>query len=278
MFEQPRQLNITLKSPAEIEKMRVAGAAAARVLEMIEPYVKPGITTKELDDIMDDYIENVEHAKSADKGYKLGDNYPPYPAATCISVNEVVCHGIPGSYKLKDGDILNIDVTVLKDGYHGDTSRMYIVGHVPPRVEELCKVTQQCMYEAIKTVHPGSNIRDIGDAIEKVAHKAGFTIVEEYCGHGIGSGFHEEPSILHYHNYNNYFNPSISVQEGMCSTIEPMINLGKKKIKQKNGGWTVTTADKKPTAQYEHTLLVTSNGVEVLTLRKDEDFPRIITH
>ena len=262
-------MDITLKSPSEIEKMRIAGAATARVLEMIEPYVVPGVTTEELDNIMNDYIVNVENAKSADLGYQ------GYPKATCISINEVVCHGIPGPHKLKEGDIVNIDVTVLKDKFHGDSSRMYIVGnHTSPRNEQLCKCAQESMYEAIKTVRPGSNLADIGDAIQKVADKAGFSIVRDYCGHGIGIGFHEEPSVLHYRN-----NENLILQEGMCFTIEPMINAGTYKCRtNRKDGWTVTTADKQPSAQYEHTLLVIPNGVEVLSLRKDEDFPRIITH
>ena len=172
-------MNISLKSPSEIEKMRIVGAATARVLEMIEPYIVPGVTTDELDKIMNDYIEQVEHAKSADLGYQ------GYPKATCISINEVVCHGIPGSHKLREGDIVNIDVTVLKDKYHGDSSRMYIVGKTSPRNEALCRCAQEGMYEAIKTVRPGSNLADIGAAIQKVADKAGFSIVRDYCGHGI---------------------------------------------------------------------------------------------
>ena len=261
-------MDITLKSPSEIEKMRVVGAATARVLEMIEPYIVPGVTTDELDKIMNDYIEQKENAISADLGYQ------GYPKATCISINEVVCQGIPGPHKLHKGDIVNIDVTVLKDKYHGDSSRMFIVGETSPRNQQLCKCAQEAMYEAIKTVRPGSNLTEIGAAIQKVADKAGFSIVRDYCGHGIGKGFHEEPSVLHYKN-----NFNCILEEGMCFTIEPMINAGTYKCKvNKKDGWTVTTADKQPSAQYEHTLLVIPNGVEVLTLRKDEDFPRIIVH
>ncbi len=261
-------MNITLTSPSEIEKMREVGAATARVLEMIEPYVVAGVTTEELDNIMNEYMQTKENAKSADLGYQ------GYPKATCISINEVVCHGIPSQTKLREGDIVNIDVTVLKDGYHGDSSRMYIVGHTSPRNELLCKCAQEAMYEAIKTVRPGSNLADIGAVIQKVADKARFSIVRDYCGHGIGAGFHEEPQVLHYRN--NY---NVILQEGMCFTIEPMINAGSYKCKvNRKDGWTVTTADKQPSAQYEHTLLVTKDGVEVLTLRKDEDFPRIISN
>ncbi|MGN1281601.1 MAG: type I methionyl aminopeptidase [Succinivibrio sp.] len=261
-------MNITLKSPSEIEKMRVVGAATARVLEMIEPYVVAGACTDDLDKIMNDYINTKEGAISADLGYQ------GYPKATCISINEVVCHGIPGPHKLREGDIVNIDVTVLKDGYHGDSSRMFIVGKTSPRNQMLCNCAQESLYEAIKTVRPGSNLADIGEAIQKIADRDRFSIVRDYCGHGIGSGFHEEPSVLHYRNNNN-----IILQEGMCFTIEPMINAGTYKCKvNRKDGWTVTTADKQPSAQYEHTLLVIPGGVEVLTLRKDEDFPRIITH
>lgn len=262
-------MEISLKSPSEIEKMRVAGRLAAEVLEMIEPYVVPGVTTQELDDRMLDYIENVEHAISADLGYE------GYPKATCISVNEVVCHGIPGPHRLHEGDIVNIDITVIKDKYYGDTSKMFIVGgHTSPRNVQLCKCAQESMYEAIKTVRPGSNLADIGAAIQKVADRYHFSIVRDYCGHGIGSGFHEDPQVLHYKN-----NLKLLLEPGMTFTIEPMINAGTWKCKvNRKDGWTVTTADHQPSAQYEHTLLVTEDGVEVLTLRKDEDFPRIIRH
>lgn len=264
-----RKPEISLKSPSEIEKMRVAGALAAQVLEYIGPFVVAGVTTGELDDRMLDYIENTQHAKSADLGYE------GYPKATCISVNEVVCHGIPGVQRLRNGDIVNIDVTVLKDGYHGDTSKMYIVGgHTSLRNELLVKCTQESMYAAIKTVRPGSNLTEIGDAIQKIADRYKFSIVRDYCGHGIGLGFHEDPQVLHYRN--NY---DLLIEKGMCFTIEPMINAGTSKcrINHKNG-WTVTTADHQPSAQFEHTLLVTDDGCEILTLRKDEDFPRFIHH
>ena len=185
-------MDITLKSPSEIEKLRIVGAATARVLEMIEPYVVPGVTTEELDNIMNEYIQTKENAVSADLGYQ------GYPKATCISVNEVVCHGIPGPHKLREGDIVNIDVTVLKDKYYGDSSRMYIVGRTSPRNEQLCKCAQEAMYAAIRTVRPGSNLADIGAAIQKIADKAGFSIVRDYCGHGIGSVFHKAPQLLHY--------------------------------------------------------------------------------
>ena len=247
--------------------MRTPGALAAQVLEYIEPFVVPGVTTEELDDRMNDYIVNTEHAVSADLGYE------GYPKATCISVNEVVCHGIPGPQHLHTGDIVNIDVTVLKDRYHGDTSKMYIVGgKTSIRNEQLVRCAQEGMYAAIRTVRPGANLTEVGEAIQKIADKYHFSIVRDYCGHGIGTGFHEDPQVLHYRNSND-----LLLEEGMCFTIEPMINAGTWKVKvNKKNGWVVTTADHQPSAQWEHTLLVTSDGVEVLTLRKDEDFPRVI--
>ena len=262
-------MDISLKSPSEIEKLRLVGDLTAKVLEMITPYVVPGVNTAELDDRMLEYIEKDLHAESADLGYQ------GYPRATCISINEVVCHGIPSEHtKLRDGDIVNIDVTVRKDHYHGDSSCMYFVGNVAPRCRDLCKCAQESMYEAIKTVRPGSNLTEVGAAIQRVADKYRFSIVRDYCGHGIGSGFHEEPQVLHYKN-----NFDLLLEEGMCFTIEPMINAGTWKCRtSRKDGWTVTTADKQPSAQYEHTLLVTHDGVEILTLRQNEDFPRIIKH
>lgn len=262
-------MNIELKSPSQIEKMRVAGKLAADVLTMITPYVKPGVSTEELDDICLDYIENTQHAISACLGY-MG-----YPKATCISINEVVCHGIPSHKKLHEGDIVNIDITVIKDGYHGDTSMMFIVGgKTYPRNENLCKCAQESLYEAIKVVRPGANLTEIGSTIQKIADRYDFSIVRDYCGHGLGLKFHEDPQVLHYRNDLNCI-----LEPGMTFTIEPMINAGTWKCKvNRKDGWTVTTADKQPSAQYEHTILVTDNGCEVLTLREDEDFPRIITH
>ncbi len=260
---------ITLKSPSEIEKMRVAGKLAAQVLTMIKPYVVPGVTTGELDDRMLSYIENEEQAISACLGYE------GYPKATCISVNEVVCHGIPGASKLHEGDIVNIDVTVIKDGYYGDTSMMYTVGsHTSERNQKLCKCSQESLYEAIKVVRPGACLSDIGAVIQKIADRYRFSIVRDYCGHGIGTGFHEVPQVLHYKN-----DFKLLLEAGMTFTIEPMINAGTWKCKvNRKDGWTVTTADHQPSAQYEHTILVTPDGCEVLTLREDEDFPRIIHH
>jgi methionyl aminopeptidase len=259
-------MNISIKNTEQIEKMRIAGKLAAEVLEMITPYVKAGITTLELDNIMLDYIENTQHAISACLGYQ------GYPKATCISVNEVVCHGIPGMHKLHNGDIVNIDVTVIKDGFHGDTNMMYVVGNTTPRNLQLIKCAQDSMYAAIRAVGPGKNLTIVGNSIAKVVDKTGFSIVKDYCGHGIGEGFHEDPQVLHYPN--RY---SILLEPGMTFTIEPMINAGtyKCKVNQKDG-WTVTTADKQPSAQFEHTILITEDGCEVLTLRSDEKLERYI--
>jgi methionyl aminopeptidase len=259
-------MNVTIKTPEEIEKMRIAGKLAADVLEMIAPFVKAGVSTEELDNIMLDYIENTQHAISACL------NYHGYPKATCISINEVVCHGIPSIKKLHNGDIVNIDVTVIKDGYHGDTNMMFIVGETTPRNIELINCAQKSLYESIKAIGPGKNLKIIGETIEKVVSKTNFSIVRDFCGHGIGANFHEDPMVLHYKN-----RIDLELKPGMTFTIEPMINAGtyKCKINQKDG-WTVTTADKKPSAQFEHTILITDDGCEVLTLRSNELFDRYI--
>ncbi|MBY6018156.1 type I methionyl aminopeptidase [Ferrimonas balearica] len=263
-------MTIVIKTPEEIEKMRVAGRLAAQVLEMIEPHVKAGVTTDELNQICHDFIVNEQQAIPAPL------NYHGFPKSTCISINEVVCHGIPSHKKLKDGDIVNIDITVIKDGYHGDTSRMFIVGNTSPRNRKLCEVTQQALYESIKVIKPGACISDIGAVIQPIAEKAGFSVVRDFCGHGIGATFHEEPQIVHYRNRGK-----LEIKAGMCFTIEPMINAGDYRCKvSKKDGWTATTKDGQPSAQYEHTLLVTENGCEVLTLRADEEgiLPRVIEH
>jgi len=252
---------ISIKTPEEIEKMRVAGRLAAEVLEMIEPFVKPGVSTGELDRICNDYIVNEQQAVSACLGYH------GFPKSVCISINEVVCHGIPDDEKLlKDGDIINIDVTVIKDEYHGDTSKMFIVGKPTILGERLCKVTQDSLYLALKMVKPGIRLRTLGAAIQKFVEAQGFSVVREYCGHGIGRVFHEEPQVLHY----DADDGGVVLQAGMTFTIEPMVNQGDSRIKTKKDGWTVVTRDKKLSAQWEHTVAVTANGFEVLTLRDDE--------
>lgn len=257
---------ITIKTADEIEKMRVAGRLAAEVLEMIEPLVKPGVTTGELDKICHDYIVNVQQAIPAPL------NYHGFPKATCISVNEVVCHGIPGEKVLKDGDIVNFDITVIKDGYHGDTSKMIIVGKPTILGERLCRITQESLYLSLKLVKPGVRLREIGKAIQKFAEAEGFSIVREYCGHGIGVGFHEEPQVLHY----DADDSGVVLREGMTFTIEPMVNAGKRQVRLMGDGWTVKTKDRSLSAQYEHTILVTADGCEILTLRSDENLPRVL--
>ncbi|GGX61495.1 methionine aminopeptidase [Saccharospirillum salsuginis] len=245
--------------------MRVAGRLAAEVLEMIGDYVKPGVTTGELDRICHDHIVNVQ------KGIPAPLNYgnPPFPKSICTSVNHVICHGIPSDDKvLKKGDILNIDVTVIKDGYHGDTSKMFFVGEAPAHLERLVRVTQECLYKGIEIVRPGTQLGDIGHVIQQHAESNYYSVVREYCGHGIGAGFHEEPQVLHYGKPGT----GMELQEGMCFTIEPMINAGKPQTKMLGDHWTVVTKDRKPSAQWEHTLLVTADGVEVLTRRGEESF------
>ncbi|QQD17146.1 type I methionyl aminopeptidase [Spongiibacter nanhainus] len=262
-------MNVSIKSPEDIAAMRVAGRLAAEVLDMIAPYVKPGVTTGELDKICHDYITQHQQAIPAPL------NYNGFPKSICTSVNEVICHGIPSDKKvLKDGDILNIDVTVIKDGWHGDTNRMYYVGDVPEHAKRLCAVTQECLYKAIELVRPGCYLSDIGKVIAKHARANHYSVVEEYCGHGIGRGFHEDPQVLHYGEGYNRRN-DLELKEGMTFTIEPMINAGKKQTKlNMKDGWTVTTKDRRLSAQWEHTMAVTATGVEVLTARPDEPFFR----
>ncbi len=261
---------ITIKTPEEIELMRIAGRLAADVLEMIGPYVVKGATTNELNDRCHDYIVNHQGAIPAPLNY----GSPPFPKSVCTSVNHVICHGIPSDKILKDGDSVNIDVTVIKDGYHGDTSKMFVVGKPSILTERLIKVTQECLYKGIKMVKPGVQLGDIGHAIQKHAEQYKYSVVREYCGHGIGAVFHEEPQILHYGQPNT----GEIIKEGMCFTIEPMINAGKRYSKLMKDNWTVVTKDRSLSAQWEHTLLVTSHGCEVLTLRPDEELPRVITH
>lgn len=255
---------VSLKSPDEIEKMRVAGRLAADVLEMIGPHVCAGISTGELDRICHDYIVNVQQAIPAPL------NYNGFPKSICTSLNQVVCHGIPSDAKiLKSGDILNIDVTVIKDGYHGDTSKMFFVGDVAPHAMRLVRITQECLYKAMEIVRPGIQLGDIGHVIQTHAEANNYSVVREYCGHGIGRVFHEDPQVLHYGKPGT----GLKLEEGMTFTIEPMINLGERHTKlSKADGWTVTTRDRRLSAQWEHTLAVTSNGVEVLTRRPEETF------
>jgi methionyl aminopeptidase len=251
---------VSIKTTAEIEKMRVAGRLAADVLTMIEPHVVVGITTDELDKICHDYIVDVQQAIPAPL------NYHGFPKSICTSVNHVICHGIPGDKKLKDGDIINIDITVIKNGYHGDTSKMFHVGKTSILAERLCTNAREAMLIGIAMVKPGIQLGDIGHAIQVHAEAQNFSIVQEYCGHGIGLGFHEEPQVLHYGTPGT----GLVLEEGMTFTIEPMVNAGKRHIKQLPDNWTVVTKDRSLSAQWEHTILVTATGHEILTLRKDE--------
>ncbi len=255
-------MSVVIKNAEQIEKMRIAGKLAADVLEMITPHVVKGITTDELNQICHDYIVNEQQAIPAPL------NYHGFPKSICTSVNHVICHGIPTDKKLKDGDIINIDITVIKDGFHGDTSKMFCIGKPSVIAENLCKVAQECLYLGIKMVKPGVRLGDIGFAIESYANKHRFSVVQEYCGHGIGEVFHEEPQVLHYGKAGT----GLALKEGMTFTIEPMINAGKRHSRLLNDDWTVVTKDKSLSAQWEHTLLVTSDGVEILTKRPDEVF------
>ncbi len=244
--------------------MRVAGRLAAEALEMIGEHVRPGVSTGELDRICHDYIVNVQKAIPAPL------NYNGFPKSICTSPNQVVCHGIPSdSKRLKNGDILNIDITVKKDGYHGDTSKMFLVGEVAPHAKRLVEITRECLLKAIAIVRPGTQLGDIGHIIQTHAENNHYSVVREYCGHGIGAIFHEEPQVLHYGNPGT----GVVLKEGMTFTIEPMLNAGTRHTKlSKADGWTVTTRDRRLSAQWEHTLLVTADGVDVLTQRSDEKF------
>jgi len=255
---------VSIKNASELDKMRVAGRLAAEVLEMIKPQVVAGITTGELDRICHDHITGEQQAIPAPL------NYNGFPRSICTSVNEVVCHGIPSdSKKLKNGDIVNIDVTVIKDGFHGDTSIMVEVGEVKPHASRLIHVTQECLYKALALVKPGATLGDIGHVIQQHAEKNYYSVVREYCGHGIGKVFHEDPQVLHYGRKGT----GMTLAPGMTFTIEPMINAGRRqtKLNQKDG-WTVTTRDGRLSAQWEHTLGVTETGCEVFTRRSDESF------
>jgi len=254
-------MKVTIKTPEEIEKMRIAGRLAAEVLEMIEPFVKVGVSTGELDKICHEYIVNTQDAIPAPLNYK------GFPKSICTSVNQVICHGIPSDKKiLKNGDIVNIDITVIKDGYHGDTSKMFFIGKPTTAAERLAKITQECLYKGIELVRPGARLGDIGYTIQKYAESNYYSVVREYCGHGIGAVFHEEPQVMHYGSKDT----GLTLKEGMTFTIEPMINQGKRHCKLLPDEWTVVTKDRKLSAQWEHTILVTADGYEVLTMRKEE--------
>jgi methionyl aminopeptidase len=255
-------MTIATKTPAELEKMRIAGRLAAEVLQVVAPHVKPGVTTGELDRICHDHIVNVQHAIPANVGYR------GFPATVCTSVNNVICHGIPSEAKvLKDGDIVNIDVTVIKDGWHGDTSRMYFVGEPSVMARRLVEATREAMFRGIRAVKPGATLGDIGHAIQEYAEGQRFSVVREYCGHGIGQVYHDEPQVLHYGRPGQ----GLVLREGMTFTIEPMINEGDRRTKLLPDGWTVVTKDRRLSAQWEHTVAVTAGGVEILTRLPGDD-------
>jgi methionyl aminopeptidase len=251
---------VVLKTTADIAGMRVAGRLASEVLDFITPHVKAGVTTGELDRLCHNYMVNVQGTVPAPLNY-APPGYRPYPKSICTSVNHQVCHGIPGDRVLKNGDIVNIDVTVIKDGYHGDTSRMFFVGEPSIAARRLCEVTYDCMWLGIAQVRPGAHLGDIGHAIQTHAEKHGYSVVREFCGHGIGRKFHEEPQILHYGKPGTLD----ALVPGMTFTIEPMINAGRREIRELADGWTIVTKDHSLSAQWEHTVLVTESGFEVLT-------------
>ncbi len=258
---------ITIKTAADIAGMRVAGRLASEVLDLLTPHVKPGVTTLELDRIAHEHITKVQGGIPATLGY-APPGYPAYPASLCSSLNDVVCHGIPDERPLKDGDILNLDVTVIKDGWHGDNSRMFVVGKGSIAARRLCQITFEAMWKGIVKVKPGARLGDIGHAIQTFAEYHGFSVVREFCGHGVGARFHEEPQVLHYGRPGTLE----ELVPGMIFTIEPMVNAGRREIKEdrKGGrpydGWTIVTKDRSLSAQWEHTVLVTETGYEVLTV------------
>jgi methionyl aminopeptidase len=254
-------MSTTIKNAQDIEGMRVAGRLASQVLDMLTPHVRPGISTNALDLLAHDHITQVQRAIPAPLHYQP-PGYQPYPKSICTSVNHQVCHGIPGEKTLKKGDIVNIDVTVIKDGWHGDTSRMFCVGETSIAASRLCKLTYEAMWHGIVMVKPGARLGDVGWAIQRFAENHGFSVVREFCGHGIGRKFHEEPQVLHYGRPGTLD----ELQPGMTFTIEPMINAGRKEIRELGDGWTIVTRDHSLSAQWEHTVLVTQAGYEVLTL------------
>lgn len=257
-------MSITIKTPEDIEKMRIAGRLAGEVLDYIEPFVKPGVTTEELDRLCHDYMVKVQGCVPAPLNY-APPGYAPYPKSICASVNHQVCHGVPNDRPLKKGDIVNLDITTIKDGWHGDTSRMFVAGGAAAGsilANRLIRITHECLWLGIGAVRPGAFLGDIGAAIQRHAETNGFSVVREFCGHGIGKKFHEEPQVLHYGRRGD----GIRLETGMIFTIEPMINAGKAAVSELPDGWTIITKDRSLSAQWEHTVVVTETGVEVLTL------------
>ena len=252
---------VSIKLAQDIEGMRVAGRLASEVLDHLAPQIRPGITTEAIDQICHDYMVNVQQTIPAPLNY-CPPGYSPYPKSVCTSVNHQVCHGIPGSKVLKGGDVVNVDITVIKDGYHGDTSRMFYVGAPSIAAKRLCEVTHACLWRGIEQVAPGRALGDIGHAIQQHAEASGYSVVREFCGHGIGKVFHEEPQVLHYGKPGT----GLKLQAGMTFTIEPMINAGRPEIRELADGWTIVTKDRSLSAQWEHTILVTESSFEVLTV------------
>ncbi|MBS0424833.1 MAG: type I methionyl aminopeptidase [Proteobacteria bacterium] len=254
-------MTVPIKTPQEIETMRIAGRLAAEVLDYIAPYVTAGVTTEELDNLCHRYMVDVQKTIPAPLNYAPA-GHTPYPKSICTSVNNQICHGVPGQKKLKNGDIVNIDITVIYEGYHGDTSRMFYVGEPSIQAKRLCEVTYEAMWRGIDEVKPGAHLGDIGFAIQKLTEGVGYSVVREFCGHGIGAKFHENPQVLHYGRRGT----GMELKPGMIFTIEPMINAGKAAIRHLPDGWTITTKDGSLSAQWEHTILVTDDGYEVLTV------------
>ena len=266
-------MTIHIKNSQEIEKMRIAGKLASEVLDYITPFVNPGITTEEIDRLCHDYMVNVQKTIPAPLNY-APDGHTPYPKSICTSINHQICHGVPGPKALKEGDIVNIDITVIKEGFHGDTSRMFLLGDTSIQAKRLCKLTYEAMWLGIQKVKPGAKLGDIGFVIQDFAEKNGFSIVREFCGHGIGKRFHEEPQVLHYGKPDT----GLTLEAGMIFTIEPMINAGKRDIKQMPDGWTIVTKDRSLSAQWEHTILVTETGYEVLTVSEKTPPPPVFAN
>ncbi len=253
-------MSITIKTPAEQDAMREAGRLTAAVLDMIGPYVQPGVTTDELNRICHDYIVDVQ------QGIPAPLNYRGFPKSICTSVNHVVCHGIPSAKTLRLGDLINVDITVIKDGFHGDSSRMFSVGKATIQGERVVRVSREALWLGIAQARPGNRLGDIGHAIQQYVEAQGFSVVREYCGHGIGRTFHEDPQVLHYGEPGT----GLELREGLTFTIEPMVNVGKRHVRLLPDGWTVVTRDHSLSAQWEHTILITRDGCEVLTLGADE--------
>lgn len=259
-------MTVTIKSPDEQQRMRAAGHAAASVLSMIQPHVRPGISTEALDRLCHEFIVGTLKCIPAPLNYGGSPGRPPFPKSICTSVNHVVCHGIPGEKLLRRGDIVNVDITVIKDGFHGDTSQMFYVGEPPVLARRLTETTREAMFAGIRRVRPGARLGDIGHAIQQLAEGRGFSVVREYCGHGIGRAFHEDPQVLHYGRPGT----GLELTTGMSFTVEPMLNAGRSEVKLLPDGWTVVTKDHSLSAQWEHTVLVTDTGYEILTLRDGE--------